>query len=71
MHVHEFHEIHKQNISFELNDQNMPNEKIKTKWKVYENSTKSYYSIPTTIEASCSMSKKLPYNSIFILPFEK
>jgi len=26
------------------NDQSMPNEEIKTKWKVYENSTQSYYS---------------------------
>jgi hypothetical protein len=64
-HVHEFHEIHKQNISFEPNDQNMLNEKIKTKWKVYENSTQSYYSIPSMVEALCSMSKKnyhtIPY----------
>jgi len=35
-HVHEFHEFHQQKINFEPNDQNMSNENIITKWKVYK-----------------------------------
>jgi len=49
----------------------MPNENIKTKWKIYENSTKSYYSILTMVEASCSMLKKLPIQFHIYITFEK
>jgi hypothetical protein len=38
--------FYQQNITFEHNDQNMSNENIKTKWKVYENITQSYSSTP-------------------------
>jgi UDP-galactopyranose mutase len=41
-----FHEFYQQNITFEHNDQDMSNENIKTKWKIYENSTQSYSSTP-------------------------
>ncbi len=42
-HFHEFHEFYQPKITFEHNDQDMSNENIKTKWKVYENSTQSIF----------------------------
>jgi hypothetical protein len=37
---------YQQKITFQHNDQDMSNENIKIKWKVYENSIQSYSSIP-------------------------
>jgi hypothetical protein len=70
--VHGFHEFHQQKISFEPNDQNMSNENIIIKWKVYEKlHTILFFYSPTTAMFHVQWQRKWSYNFIFILLLKK